>query len=452
MFREIPLNVHLLELDAVTGDFGNVTGIDTITSDARRPLSRLMLRTVLESLDANPALMPLTVHRLGRRLRPGERPDSARACVGHDRGVLVVAQHPGGCGVDVEDADPRMLADVAYRFCAPGDDTWAGVRELWAEGERREIVAAWPHRRPADDHRRPARCGPPMTSRGAPPSRIATVVAAAAGIWPSSRPPTGRRGSWSGSWREGARMSAATLHEAFAAAAAKAPESPVNFPSAGEYLTLGELDSAATAAARGLVAAGVAPGDRVGVLSRNNADFLIGLFGVAAAGAAACPLPLPTSVRDLGGYSARLAAIMSAAEIRRVVVGARTDTTARRISGVLPDLEYLQAATLTGSADVPLPPVTPEDLAVVQFTSGSTSLPKGVRLTHANVLHGCAAICGGVAMTPGDRGANWLPLFHDMGLFGTLCGLLTPMPMTVWTPSAFVKDPAAWLRDFAARR
>lgn len=247
-------------------------------------------------------------------------------------------------------------------------------------------------------------------------------------------------------------MSAATLHEAFAAAAAKAPESPVNFPSAGEYLTLRELDSAATAAARGLVAAGVAPGDRVGVLSRNNADFLIGLFGVAAAGAAACPLPLPTSVRDLGGYAARLAAIMSAAEIRRVVVGARTDTTARRISAVLPDLEYLTAATLTGSADVPLPSVTPEDLAVVQFTSGSTSVPKGVRLTHANVLHGCAAICGGVAMTPGDRGANWLPLFHDMGLFGTLCGLLTPMPMTVWTPSAFVKDPAAWLRDFAARR
>jgi acyl-CoA synthetase (AMP-forming)/AMP-acid ligase II len=88
----------------------------------------------------------------------------------------------------------------------------------------------------------------------------------------------------------------------------------------------------------------------------------------------------------------------------------------------------------------------------VQFTSGSTSVPKGVRLTHANVLHGVAAIAGGVAMTPRDRGANWLPLFHDMGLFGTLSGLLTPMPMTVWTPSAFIKDPAAWLRDFADRR
>jgi fatty-acyl-CoA synthase len=247
-------------------------------------------------------------------------------------------------------------------------------------------------------------------------------------------------------------MSAATLHKAFAAAAAAAPESPLNFPGSGEYLTLHKLDSAATAAARGLVAAGVAPGDRIGVLSRNNADFLVGILGVAAAGAAACPLPLPTSVRDLGGYAARLVAIMSAAGIHRVVVGARTDATARRISGVLPDLEFLPAATLTGSADVPLPPVTPEDLAVVQFTSGSTSVPKGVQLTHANVLHGCTAIIGGVGMGPGDHAANWLPLFHDMGLFGTLSALLTPIPMTVWTPSAFIKDPAAWLRDFSARR
>jgi len=247
-------------------------------------------------------------------------------------------------------------------------------------------------------------------------------------------------------------MSAATLHEAIAAAAALAPECPLDFPGSGEYLTLRELDGAATAAARGLVAAGVVPGDRVGVLSRNNADFLVGVLGVAAAGAAACPLPLPTSVRDLGGYAARLVAIMSAAGIRRVVVGARTDSVARRISGGLPDLEFLPAGTLTGSADVPLPPVTPADLAVVQFTSGSTSVPKGVRLTHANVLHGCAAISEGVAMGPGDHGANWLPLFHDMGLFGTLSALLMPIPMTVWTPSAFIKDPAAWLRDFSDRR
>lgn len=245
---------------------------------------------------------------------------------------------------------------------------------------------------------------------------------------------------------------AATLHEAIAAAAAAAPDSPLTFPGSGEHLTLRELDAAATAIGRGLLAAGVAPGDRVGILSRNNADFLLGVLGIAAAGAAACPLPLPTSARDLGGYAARLVAITSAAGIRRVVVGARTDSIARRISDGLPAVEFLAAAALAGPADVRLPAVAPDDLAIVQFTSGSTSVPKGVRLTHANVLHGCAAISEGVGMGPGDRGATWLPLFHDMGLFGTLSALLARIPMTVWSPSSFVKDPAGWLRDFAARR
>ena len=117
-------------------------------------------------------------------------------------------------------------------------------------------------------------------------------------------------------------MSPATLHGAVAAAAARIPGSPVHFPNSGEYLTLLELSRAATAAGRGLVAAGVTPGDRVGILSRNNADFLISLLGANAAGAAAAPLPLPASVRDLGGYAARLAALFGAAGIRRVVTGA----------------------------------------------------------------------------------------------------------------------------------
>ena len=90
-------------------------------------------------------------------------------------------------------------------------------------------------------------------------------------------------------------MSGATLPEAFAAAAAAVPGSPVNFPGSREYLTLRDVDLAAGSAARGLVAAGVVPGDRVGILSRNNADFLIALFGINAAGGR-----LPASAAHLG--------------------------------------------------------------------------------------------------------------------------------------------------------
>lgn len=219
MFREIPLNVHLLEFAGVTGDFGSVTGIDPIAGGAGRPLSRLMLRTVLESLDANPALMPLTVHRLRRRLLPGERPDRGRACAAHDRGVLVVAQRPGGCGIEVEDADSRLLADVAYRFCVPGDSSGsagadgagagAGPGELWAV---RESTARSLRLGPAADLPTiiadPAAYRTPSAWRGAPPRRIATVVSAGgrhlALIMAADQSPRLMERCW-GSARNGAR-------------------------------------------------------------------------------------------------------------------------------------------------------------------------------------------------------------------------------------------------------
>ncbi|MCL9797609.1 AMP-binding protein, partial [Frankia sp. AgKG'84/4] len=213
-----------------------------------------------------------------------------------------------------------------------------------------------------------------------------------------------------------------------------------------------------------MVGGGAAPGERVGVYSRNNADFLTGVIGATRAGAAACPLPLPTSAADLAGYASRLAAITAAAGIRRVVVGAGVEGIVRRLGPVLPGLRFLGVGELSGAGagghgagghgaggHQGLPEVGEADVAIVQFTSGSTALPKGVVLTHRNVVHGTAAIVDGIELgRPGDHGATWLPLYHDMGLFGTLSAVLIGTPMTVWAPSTFIKDPAAWLRAFAS--
>ncbi|MVU80418.1 AMP-binding protein [Nocardia sp. ET3-3] len=103
-----------------------------------------------------------------------------------------------------------------------------------------------------------------------------------------------------------------------------------------------------------------------------------------------------------------------------------------------------------GTKSVRLPELRPDDLAVVQFTSGSTALPKGVKLTHRQVLSGLAAIRRGIALDLEDQGGFWLPLFHDMGLFGTLSAILRGIPAHLWSPLSFVKDPARWLREFAA--
>lgn len=214
-----------------------------------------------------------------------------------------------------------------------------------------------------------------------------------------------------------------------------------------ETIGYGELCAEATAMASALVDRGVRRGEPVGILCPNAPEFLTALFAVLAAGGAATPLPLPSGAKQAGGYSRRLAAITEAAGMRTVLVSHRFATLA---GGLGDDLgAELVATDALGGGGAPLPELAGDDLAVVQFTSGSTAQPKGVRLTHRNVLAGLAAIREGIALGRDDSGGFWLPLFHDMGLFGTLSALLLGIPVHVWSPLSFVKRPGRWLREFA---
>ncbi|MDT3443235.1 MULTISPECIES: AMP-binding protein [unclassified Pseudofrankia] len=249
--------------------------------------------------------------------------------------------------------------------------------------------------------------------------------------------------------------SVGNLTDALAAVVAADPECPLSFPSEGRDISVRELATASGAATVALAGLGVEGGDRIGVLSRNSPDFLIALFAAVGVGAAACPLPLPTSARDLSGYASRLTGIIAAAGISRILVDDRLGGMASRLAEVLAPVELIPVGSLTAAVGAGGPPrphhAEPGELAVVQFTSGSTAAPKGVRLTHRNILAGTAAIAEGLDIRPGeDHGGLWLPMFHDMGLFGTLAGMFAGIPMTAWSPGAFVRDPARWLRGFAA--
>jgi fatty-acyl-CoA synthase len=140
--------------------------------------------------------------------------------------------------------------------------------------------------------------------------------------------------------------------------------------------------------------------------------------------------------------------------MRLILISPRLHQLAGQLSAVLPKLTLAVAGPGSGAPAAPASPlslsVAPHDTAIVQFTSGSTALPKGVRLTHANVLAGLAAISDGIALGAGDGGGFWLPLFHDMGLFGVLAGIRAGVPLHIWSPVTFIKDPARWLREFLA--
>ncbi|WP_040857219.1 AMP-binding protein [Nocardia niigatensis] len=243
-----------------------------------------------------------------------------------------------------------------------------------------------------------------------------------------------------------------TLTDRLAFIAAEHPRVEATFWSTAERMDYAELHRAARAAAAALVRRGVGRGEPVGILCPNAPEFLVSFFGVVAAGAAATPLPLPASTRRAGGYPPQLAAITAAAGMRTVLVSPRFAELVPLLGGAVP-VEFLDTAELSADEEserVVLPTSEPDDLAVVQFTSGSTALPKGVQLTHRQVMAGLAAIRRGIALDLDDQGGFWLPLFHDMGLFGTLSAILRGIPAHLWSPLSFVKDPARWLREFAA--
>ncbi|MFJ4658996.1 AMP-binding protein [Nocardia sp. NPDC088792] len=243
-----------------------------------------------------------------------------------------------------------------------------------------------------------------------------------------------------------------TLPDRLAEIAAAHPRVSTTFWSTAESMEYAELHRTARAAAAALVRGGLRRGEPVGILCPNTPEFLVSFFGIAAAGGAATPLPLPAGARRAGGYPQQLAAITAAAGMRTMLVSPRFAELVPLLHGVV-DVEFVDTTALSADAedaDAELPAVHPDDLAVVQFTSGSTALPKGVRLTHRNVLAGLAAIRRGIELDLGDQGGFWLPLFHDMGLFGTLSAILRGIPSHIWSPLAFVKDPARWLREFAA--
>jgi fatty-acyl-CoA synthase len=210
--------------------------------------------------------------------------------------------------------------------------------------------------------------------------------------------------------------------------------------------TLPELWEAARRRAGALRAMGTRAGDRIALVLDTGPEFLELFYAAHMLRAAAVPVAPPFAFAALGRYSERLDAILRTVTPRVLVVDPRMR---HLVTGMLPGgvpLPVVTAADLDGAPATPERP-RPDELALVQFTSGSTSRPRGVALTHANLVANTRDIVHALQLTPQDRKVTWLPLFHDMGLIG---GVLAPMEagmaIRLMTPGAFVRRPVRWLR------
>jgi len=189
---------------------------------------------------------------------------------------------------------------------------------------------------------------------------------------------------------------------------------------------------------------------RVGVLMANGEPWLRGVLTALRLDAAAVPLPLPVGFAGADAYVAHLRRVAADASLDAVLV----DSSLRR---------FITSRIRAGLDPVPLlditEPVRPhgpdrppcgggDELAVIQYTSGSTSAPKGVTLTHRNVASGLNALIGGLGFAPDDVVGLWVPLFHDMGLFMMLSGLANGSTVCLWRPADFVRRPLRWLTEF----
>ena len=214
-------------------------------------------------------------------------------------------------------------------------------------------------------------------------------------------------------------------------------------------LTFGELAGKARSIARGLIARDVSPGDRVALMLPTSVDFFVAFFGVLYAGAIPVPIYPPMRLAQLEEHLRRQIGILRNAGACLLI----TMPEGRRLAGLLrAQLDQLGAvesvadlAAAASSAD--LPQVTdPDSIALIQYTSGSTGDPKGVVLSHANLLANIRVMGTAMDASSADIFVSWLPLYHDMGLIGAWLGCLHfAAPLYAMSPLSFLVRPESWL-------
>ena len=189
-------------------------------------------------------------------------------------------------------------------------------------------------------------------------------------------------------------------------------------------------------------------GDRVAIMLPTGREFFAAFYGALYAGCVPVPLYPPARPSQIEDHLRRIAGIVANAGAALLVTDPRAKPLGHLLRAQCPSLRgVVTVADLSRAVAVPLPPPPrAQDTAFLQYTSGSTGNPKGVVLSHANLLANLEAMARASGVTARDTFVSWLPLYHDMGLIGACMGsLYVGFRLVLMSPLAFLARPGRWL-------
>jgi 1-acyl-sn-glycerol-3-phosphate acyltransferase len=214
-------------------------------------------------------------------------------------------------------------------------------------------------------------------------------------------------------------------------------------------LSYGELAAASHAVAAGLIERDIMPGDRVALMLPTSVDFFVAFFGILYAGAIPVPIYPPMQRSQIEDYSRRQAGILRNAGARILITVPEGLKLGSLLKGLVETLSSVESvASLSAHSDeIALQNLQAgAETALIQYTSGSTGDPKGVVLSHANLLANIRSIGRAVGLSSTDVLVSWLPLYHDMGLIAAWLGCLYyGIPFYAMSPLSFLARPQSWL-------
>lgn len=207
--------------------------------------------------------------------------------------------------------------------------------------------------------------------------------------------------------------------------------------------------------AAGLARRGIRPGRPVAIMMQTCRDYFACFFGALRAGGVPVPLYPPAKATQIEEHVKRQSGILNSCEAAILIASEETKRPAALVKSLSPSLQDVVAPAdlRVPGAEPESPALLPGDTAMLQYTSGSTGDPKGVTLSHANLLANIRAMKLASNIGPSDTFVSWLPLYHDMGLIGAWLGsLYTGARAVLMSPMLFLARPQRWLKTMSREK